>query len=72
MFQRVAVADHCDLVIVQYLKRTWLWSSERLETLPDFDPWMIECRRSVFSSQPPGLIERVHRVGVRRIVSGTR
>lgn len=45
VFIRVAAACHCDMVIVQFLERAWPWFSERLETMPDFDPQMIECGR---------------------------
>lgn len=69
---QVALADDCVMVIVQFLKRTWPWSSKTLESKPNFDPRMVGSGRGVLFPLAPGVIEKVRRVGVRRIVSQTR
>lgn len=48
VFLRTAVADHCIMVIMQFLERVRFWSSERLKDLLDFDTRMNESRRDVF------------------------
>lgn len=68
VFSRAAVADHCGIVVMQFLEREWPCSSERLEVMHDFDPRMIESRRGVLFPFSPGMIERVRRVKVHRIV----
>lgn len=64
MFVRVAVADHCIIVILQFLERAWPWLSKRLESMLDFDSRMIKCRRGVLLPLPVGVIERVCRVDI--------
>lgn len=69
---RVVVADHCEMVIMEFLERTWPWSSERMKSMPEFDLRMIECGREVLLSLPPGVVVRSRRVGIRRVASETR
>lgn len=71
MFLWVAVAEHCVMVTMQFLERAQLWSSEQAEGTPDFDPRMIESGRGVLYPLPCGGIVRLHRVDIRRIVTGT-
>lgn len=71
MYLRVAIADHFVMTIMQSLERAWSWSSERLKDMSDHIPHMVERGRGVLFPLPFGLIDRVRRVGVRRIVSET-
>lgn len=68
----VAAADYRVLVIVQFLKLAWAWSSEPLKSMPNFDPWVFESCRSVNLSKLHAVIDSLRHVGVNRIVSRTR
>lgn len=63
---------HVVIVVMQLWKRAWLRSSERLEDKLDFDPRIAKSGRGVLFSFPSGVIERVRRAGVRRLVSEKR
>lgn len=72
LYLRVATANLVAMVMKQLLKLTWPSSSERLEDMPDFDPQMAESGRGVLFLLHSVGIDRVRRVGIRRIVSGIR
>lgn len=62
-YLQVFVADHCVMVIIQFLKRAWPCFCECLENMPDLDPRRIESGQGILFPLPPGAIERVRRVG---------
>lgn len=72
MFQRFAVADHCEMVIMQFSERAWPCSNEWLKSVPDFDLRIIESGRGVLFPFSLGVIERLHSESVSRFVSRSR
>lgn len=68
----VAIGDHVLIVIMQFTERARPWSSEGLEDVPKYIPWMVESVRGVLLTLSRRVIDRVRRVGLRRVVSGTR
>lgn len=50
--------------IMQFLERTWLWPSEMLKDVPEFDLEVVESEREVLFPMLSGAMHRVWRVGV--------
>lgn len=71
-YMNVALADHTVMMIMQFLQLAWPWSRDRIVDIPGYDPRMAEGGRGLLFPLPEGIMERVRRVGMSRIVSGTR
>lgn len=69
---QVAAGNYVVTVIMQSLDRTWPWSKKLLKDMPDYDLRLVDTERGVLLALPAGFIERVQRVGIHQIVSGTR
>lgn len=72
LYTEVALADHTVMVIMQFLKRAWPWSRDRIEKIPGYDPRMVEGGHVLLFTLPERIAERIRHVGINRIVSGTR
>lgn len=60
------------MLVRQFLKRAWPWSQTRLEDMPDYDSRLSEIGRIVLFPLHVRVLEKVHRAGVSRLVSGAR
>lgn len=71
VFLRVGIIVHLVMVIMQSIKRPWPWSSKPLGSMPDHDLRTVESWRAVLFPLPLVEMERLGRVDVQHIVSGT-
>lgn len=71
VFMCVAIAGHVVVVIMQFKTRTWPWLGKWLDYMPDFDLRTVESVCRVLLSLPLGVVDRVQRAGLHRIVART-
>lgn len=63
VYLHVDIAIHVVMVIMQFMERTWPWSSEWLEARPDYDPQVVVSGPCVVFPLPRMVIARVRRGG---------
>lgn len=59
VYLRAAIAAHIVIVIMQFFKLVWSWSSEVLGDMPDYDPRIAESGCGVLFAWPLRVIDRV-------------
>lgn len=68
----VALADHAIMVVLRFLERAWPWARDRLEKVLGYDLRMAEGGHGLLYPLTGGIANRIRRVGINQIFSGTR